>query len=80
MQDLAASMPSYPMLTLVVRHGGWAAPLVACLIGLPVLIAAVAIASPMLAGFAIGLFVLAYGLLQTLVELIRLVTDMLLPK
>ena len=72
--------PSYPMLALVVRHGNWASTTVA------VALALAALAWSYLAGsviLAIGGVLVALGVfvvVRTLVELVRLVADMLLPK
>lgn len=80
MTEINTSSPSYPMLALVVRHGGWASPLVALLFGIAGLLLGYAVASPLiaLAGAFAGL--LTFVLVRTLVELVRLITDMLLPK
>ena len=80
MTEINTSSPSYPMLALVVRHGGWASLLVAVLFGIAGLLFGYAVASPLiaLAGAFAGL--LTFVLVRTLVELVRLITDMLLPK
>jgi hypothetical protein len=78
--DISVATPSYPMLSLVVRHGGWAS------IAIGLGIALLALWCGYLAGSVIvtvlGLVAagLGYVLARTLVELVRLITDMLLPK
>jgi type IV secretory pathway VirB2 component (pilin) len=72
--------PQYPTLRLLERHGAWLAALVALTPLVAAVIALVAGYSPwwLLAGVAAGavLFLAA----RSYVEMIRLMTDMLLPK
>lgn len=73
-------MPNYPTLRFLEKHGGWLAITVGAAVFLAAVIAALLGASPwwMLAGAASGA---ALSLLaRSYVELIRLMTDMLLPK
>jgi hypothetical protein len=72
--------PKYPMLKLVVRHGASAS------IGLAVAVFCIAIAiaftvkSIVIGVVGIAAAALAYVLTRILVELVRLITDMLLPQ
>lgn len=73
-------MHEYPTLNFLLEH---ARALELAIAGAPLVAAAVAVAmgaTPLwlLAGGALGL--VGYGLVRSYVELIRLVTDMLLPK
>lgn len=80
MNDIPSGVPSYPMLALVVRHGNWISAVAA------VVIALVALAWSYIPGsviVAIGGVLVALGIFvlgRTLVELVHLITDMLLPK
>jgi hypothetical protein len=80
MTEITASMPSYPMLALVVRHGGWASTVIALVVALAGILLGYTMGSA-LVGFA-GLFVggLTFIVVRTLVEMVRLMADMLLPK
>lgn len=73
-------MPDYPTLRFLEKHGGWLAIAVGVAVFLAAIVATLLGASPwwLLAGAAAGaaLFLLA----RSYVELIRLMTDMLLPK
>ena len=73
-------MSQYPVLNFLERHGGWIAAVVGCAPLFAAIVAAALGASPwwLAAGLlgAIILFVAA----RSYVELIRLMTDMLLPK
>lgn len=76
----ASRMVDYPTLRFLEKHGGWLAIAVGVAVFLAAIVAALLGASPwwLLAGGAMGavLFLLA----RSYVELIRLMTDMLLPK
>ncbi len=80
MDIIPVTTPSYPMLALVARHGNWASTTVAVAVALAALSWSYVAGSVILAigGVlaALGVFVVA----RTLVELVRLVADMLLPK
>lgn len=80
MDIIPTNTPSYPMLGLVVRHGNWASTAVAVAVVLAALAWSYVLGSVILAvgGVLVALLVFAVG--RTLVELVRLVADMLLPK
>ena len=80
MTEISTSMPSYPMLALVVRHGGWASTLAAVVVGLAGVLLGYALTSPLLALGGLCAAAVAFIVARTLVELVRLITDMLLPK
>lgn len=73
-------MPDYPTLRFLEKHGGWLAIAVGSAAFLATIVATILGASPwwLLAGAVSGaaLFLLA----RSYIELIRLMTDMLLPK
>ena len=80
MKPLNLNIPHYPMLRLVVRHGPW----LAYVIGIGVFIAAF-VTLPILGavptvGLGIAAGVVVFVVARTLVELVQLITDMLLPK
>ncbi len=70
----------YPTLRLLERHGAWLAVLVALTPVIAAIIALIAGYSPwwLLAGAAAGTVLFLVG--RSYVEMIRLMTDMLLPK
>lgn len=73
-------MPNYPTLRFLEKHGGWLAIAVGVAVFLAAIVATLLGASPwwVLAGAAVGA---ALSLIaRSYVELIRLMTDMLLPK
>lgn len=80
MDIIPITTPAYPMLALVSRHGNWASTAVAVAVALAALAWGYVASSVVLALggvlVALGVFVVA----RTLVELVRLVADMLLPK
>ena len=73
-------MAQYPTLRLLERHGSWLAILVALLPLAAGIIAALVGASPwwIAAGFVSGAFLFIAA--RSYVEMIKLMTDMLLPK
>jgi amino acid transporter len=73
-------MAEYPTLRFLEKHGGWLAIAVGVTAFLAGIVAAALGASPwwLLAGAVIG--ALLFLLARSYVELIRLMTDMLLPK
>jgi hypothetical protein len=80
MTEIPTSMPSYPMLDLVVRHGAWASIALAAAVVLVALFWAYAAGSALVAIAGLLVAVLTFALARTVVELVRLITDMLLPK
>lgn len=80
MEPLTLNVPHYPMLRFVVKHGPWISWAFAVLLAAGVIGASpqlgVGLAVPL--GVAAGAFVFVVA--RTLVELVRLITDMLLPK
>jgi len=73
-------MGQYPTLKFLERHGGWLAVVLAVLLPLAALAALALGASPwwVVAGVAAGF--VAFIAMRSYIELIRLMTDMLLPK
>ena len=73
-------MADYPTLRFLEKHGGWLAIAVGLMAFLAGIAATALGASPwwLLAGAVVG--TLLYVLARSYVELIRLMTDMLLPK
>lgn len=73
-------MQQYPTLRLLERHGAWLAVLVALAPPAAAILALIAGYSPwwLLAGAAVGAVLFLAG--RSYVEMIRLMTDMLLPK
>ena len=80
MEQIRLNMPSYPMLRFVARHGGWLAPVVALAVALGgiAVCAITGAASYAVLGIVTGglVFIVA----RVLVEMVRLMTDMLLPR
>lgn len=80
MEPLPLNIPPYPMLRWITRWGGWlagAVPVVVVLAGLGVGAMAGSLAW-VAGGAAAG--ALAFVVLRALVEMVRLICDMLLPK
>lgn len=80
MEPLPLNIPRYPMLRWEVRHGGWLAAVVAAALALASLWWGAQIGSAMLIVGGLLTAVVSFIVLRTLVELVRLITDMLLPK
>lgn len=80
MDDLQASNPNYPTLHFLVRYGEWVVTIVALV---PIVLGGWAVSAGWsylyaVAGVSAGAFL--YLVLRALVELIRVIVDMLLPK
>lgn len=80
MEALALNIPKYPMLRFVVRHGAWLSVAFALAVLVCVSGAGVAMGSGVLAAAGPVLAVLVFILVRTLVEMVTLIADMLLPK
>jgi hypothetical protein len=80
MNDIPISTPSYPMLGLIVRHGAWASIALAVAVLTVALVLAYATGSAIAAIAGVVAGALTFALARTLVELVCLITDMLLPK
>jgi hypothetical protein len=80
MEPMNLNIPSYPMLAFIARHGGWLSLIVsaAVVIGGVFLTVTAGALSYTFAGVVGGAFVFIVA--RTLVEMVRLITDMLLPK
>jgi len=80
METLPLNIPSYPMLRFITRWGGWLTSLAALTITGAGLYAGFASGNVvyLIAGPITG--VIVFVLIRTLVESVRLITDMLLPK
>ncbi len=80
MDELPLNMPRYPMLRFVVRHGVWLTVLGSAMLGLLGVALLARTGDPLTAAlFGLAAMVTFVGGM-TAVELVRLVTDMLLPR
>ena len=80
MQDMKLNIPQYPMLKLVVCYGNWmigVASVMGFTAGIEIFAALGTLASIFL---GIVVSVLVFVVTRVLVELVRLITDMLLPQ
>jgi hypothetical protein len=80
MEQLKINMPSYPMLRFMARHGGWLTVVAAIAVALGGIAACAATGAAAYALLGIGAGVLVFVGARVLVEMVRLMTDMLLPK
>jgi hypothetical protein len=80
MEEIKLNMPHYPMLRLVVRHGDWLAGLgaVTCAVLAVVAFWNHGLVAILVSALGVGGFF--FLIARTGVEMVRLVTDMLLPK
>jgi len=80
MEEIKLNMPHYPMLRLVVRHGDWLAGLGAVICALLAVVAFWSYGPVAMFVSALGVGGFFFLIARTGVEMVRLVTDMLLPK
>jgi hypothetical protein len=80
MEPLKLNMPSYPMLRFVSRHGGWLTVVAAIAVALAGIAEYTVTGAVCFALLGIGAGVLLFVAARVLVEMVRLMTDMLLPK
>jgi tetrahydromethanopterin S-methyltransferase subunit C len=80
MEPMKLNMPSYPMLGFVARHGGWLAAVVALAVALGGIAVCAITGAVLFAILGIVAGVLVFIVARALVEMVRLITDMLLPK
>lgn len=80
MAQIKLNMPNYPMLRFVTRHGGWLTVVIALAVALVgfVLTASSGVTTYAVLGIIVG--ALVFIVARALVEMVRLMTDMLLPK
>lgn len=80
MESMNLNIPHYPMLRFVVRHGTWLAYAISICVVIAVIAAGLALGAGPAAGLGVVSGVVVFAVVRTLVELVQLITDMLLPK
>jgi hypothetical protein len=80
MDQMKLNMPNYPMLRFVSRHGGWLSFVVALTVVLFGVMVTASSGGIIYAVLGIVGGALAFIVARALVEMVRLITDMLLPK
>ena len=80
MQELPLNIPQYPMLRWITRWGGSLTTLASAVVAFLAILGGVQSGQPSFVLIGIAAGALFFVVLRALVEMVRLITDMLLPK